>query len=130
MPQLFPGRPPRGNAYLNQVTVTQDLMQRLTRLVTCSNIFVALPGSVGTLGEVALVWNQISIDFRVRQESEKHLILWKEPFESFIRNAQANLGLTASDVRNLHFVNSPEEAVSQVNKLVVDMNRGNLNDAH
>ena len=130
MPDLFPGRPPKGNAYLNQVTVTQDLMQRLTRLVTCSNIFIALPGSVGTLGELALVWNQISIDFRVRQGSINHLILWKEPYEAFIRSTQSSLSLTEFDVQNLHFVSSPDEAVSLVNKLVLDLNRVNRNHAH
>ena len=117
VPELFPNRPPAGNKYLNQVTRTKTLMERLTHLMNSSNIYIALPGSVGTLGEVAIVWNHISIDFRVNNLSTKHLIVWRKPFGPFFEHAAADLGLTEFDLRNIHFVDNVEEAVVMVKRL-------------
>ena len=117
MPDLFPGRPPRGNAFLNHVTITHSLMERLTRLVSDSSLFIAMPGSVGTVGELVLVWNHINIDFRVNKASKTHLILWREPFQRFIEDSVKSLGLLSLDVENIHFVDSPEEAVEVVRQL-------------
>jgi predicted Rossmann-fold nucleotide-binding protein len=86
-------------------------MERLTRLVSGSDVYIALPGSVGTLGEIVLVWNHINIDFRVRKSSLKHLILWREPFERFVSDTFNSLGLKSIDVENIHFVDSPEDAI-------------------
>ena len=118
VPNLFPNRPPNGNPYLNVVTVASDLMDRLTRLVSSSHIFVALPGSVGTLGEVALVWNHINIDFRVNKESKTHLILWRKPFEAFIKHTVNDLGLIPVDTEHIYFVDTPYEAASLVDDLL------------
>lgn len=117
VPDLFPGRPPRGNAYLNDVAVTHTLMERLTKLVSDTEIFIALPGSVGTLAELVLVWNHINIDFRVNHRSTKHLILWREPFERFILDTVQSLGLKPIDTENIHFVDNPTEAVGIALKL-------------
>ena len=87
-------------------------MERLTRLVSESTIFIALPGSVGTVGELVLVWNHINIDFRVQKASKTHLILWREPFERFIDDSVKSLGLGSMDTENIHFVDNPQEAVT------------------
>ncbi len=118
MPELFPNRPTSGNKYLNEVTPTRTLMERLTRLMDVSNIYIALPGSVGTLGEVAIAWNHISIDFRVRNVSEKHLLVWRKPFALFFEHAVADLGLTGFDMRNIHFVDNVAEALVVVRGLM------------
>jgi predicted Rossmann-fold nucleotide-binding protein len=117
VPALFPNRSPRGNQYLNVVTVASDLMDRLTKLIQASNVFIALPGSVGTLGELALVWNHINIDFRVNKASATHLILWRCPFEAFIKHTVNDLGLLPIDIENIHFVDSPSQVVSLLREL-------------
>jgi len=38
VPKLFPNRPPRGNEYLNVVTESETLMDRLTKLMDSSNV--------------------------------------------------------------------------------------------
>lgn len=93
-------------------------MDRLTRLMNASNIYIALPGSVGTLGEVAIVWNHISIDFRVRNVSAKHLLVWRKPFAQFFEHAVTDLGLTVFDMKNIHFVDNVAEALVVVRGLV------------
>jgi predicted Rossmann-fold nucleotide-binding protein len=117
VPQLFKGRPPRGNEYLTNCVIAKDLMDRLTQLISHSNVYIALPGSVGTLGEIVLVWNHISIDMRVNKTSKKHLILWSSPFKRFIDDTVRCLGLTDLDRENLHFVSDTQEAVALATRL-------------
>ena len=81
-------------------------------------MYIVLPGSVGTLGELALAWNHINIDFRVKKESSKHLICWENPWKSFIGDAAFSLKLTAVDLENIHFVQTPAEAVD-LNKRIL-----------
>lgn len=118
VPDLFPNRPSHGNAYLNEVTVASSLMDRLTKLIDSSNVYIALPGSVGTVGELVLVWNHINIDYRVHATSKKHLLCWRLPFEKFISCTSNALGLVDIDLEHIHFVEDPESAVELVKSLL------------
>jgi len=46
----------RPNRWVREEVATPDLFQRISRL-TASDAYVAMPGGLGTLGEVALTWN-------------------------------------------------------------------------
>ena len=92
-------------------------MERLTTLISASNIYIALPGSVGTLGELVLVWNHINIDFRVSGGSTKHLICWRSPFEKFLNDTCNSLHLLPIDYQQVHFVDSADEAVQLLKAL-------------
>lgn len=78
-----------------------------------------LPGSVGTLAEFVLVWCHINIDFRVRKGSDKHLICWKNPWKSFIDDTNRSLNLVPLDLENIHYVETPLEAVDTAKRLLV-----------
>jgi uncharacterized protein (TIGR00730 family) len=45
-----------GNRHLTRRIVTPDLYMRLRQLIDLGDGYVALPGSTGTLAELALVW--------------------------------------------------------------------------
>lgn len=45
-----------GNQYLSKRIVTPDLTTRLDALIKMGDAFVAMPGSTGTLAELAMVW--------------------------------------------------------------------------
>ena len=45
----------RGNRWLDEKICTEDLFERLKMLITGSDAFVILPGSSGTLAEIALL---------------------------------------------------------------------------
>ena len=47
-------------------------MDRLAKLIDSSNEYIALPGLVGTLVELVLVWNHVNIDYRVHAKCKKH----------------------------------------------------------
>ncbi len=77
-----------------------------------------LPGSVGTLGELVLVWNHMNIDFRVHKKSRKHLICFREPWEQFVLNTRQTLKLVDQDLEQIHFVDTVSEAVALATKLL------------
>lgn len=49
-----------GNAHLTQRIMTKDLYERLRRLIELGDAYVAMPGSTGTLAELALVWELLN----------------------------------------------------------------------
>lgn len=59
-PDLFPDRP-GGNAYLTTELQAASLTERIHELVQRSCAAVVLPGSIGTLTELAVYWNEAFI---------------------------------------------------------------------
>ena len=49
------------NAYLDEEIKFPTLFQRLHHLVTMADAWVALPGGIGTLSEVALTWSLMQV---------------------------------------------------------------------
>ena len=57
VPNLFQGRSD-GNQYLSNKIVDNNLSERIGSLIKYSNIIIVLPGTIGTLTELFVVWNQ------------------------------------------------------------------------
>jgi uncharacterized protein (TIGR00730 family) len=55
------------NAYLDEEIKFPTLFQRLHHLVTMADVWVALPGGIGTLSEVALTWSLMQVGEMPRQ---------------------------------------------------------------
>ncbi|HDH03780.1 MAG TPA: DNA-binding protein [Actinobacteria bacterium] len=60
VPALFPSRP-GGNSSLSEEIPTATLTERIHELVQRSSAAIALPGSIGTLTELAVYWNDAYI---------------------------------------------------------------------
>jgi uncharacterized protein (TIGR00725 family) len=60
VPQLFPTRP-GGNTSLTDEIQTATLTERIHELVQRSSAAIALPGSIGTLTEITVYWNDAYI---------------------------------------------------------------------
>ena len=60
VPSLFPHRE-QGNAYLTKPIETPSIFSRLETLISSSSVFVVLPGTLGTLAEIVLLWNYVSL---------------------------------------------------------------------
>jgi uncharacterized protein (TIGR00730 family) len=58
---LFDGIRLSANPYIDEEIKLPTLFQRLHRLVTLADAWVALPGGIGTLSEVALTWSLIQV---------------------------------------------------------------------
>jgi uncharacterized protein (TIGR00730 family) len=58
---IFDGVRLQPNAYLDEEIKFPTLFQRLHHLVTMGDAWVALPGGIGTLSEVALTWSLMQV---------------------------------------------------------------------
>ena len=58
---IFDGVRLHPNAYLDEEIKFPTLFQRLHHLVTMADAWVALPGGIGTLSEVALTWSLLQV---------------------------------------------------------------------
>ncbi len=106
--QIEDYRPLRPNQWVQQVSPTDTLSQRIEILTSEADAFMALPGGVGTLAEVAIVFNKMVIS----TIPSKPLILigqgWEESFRAFFRSQAQNINDTT---RNLpHYVADVAEA--------------------
>jgi uncharacterized protein (TIGR00730 family) len=64
---IFDGVRLHPNAYLDEEIKFPTLFQRLHHLVTMADAWVALPGGIGTLSEVALTWSLLQVGEVMRQ---------------------------------------------------------------
>jgi len=95
-PDLFLGRK-GGNQYLNNEIKSTELSERIGNLIKYSNIIIVLPGTIGTLTELLLVWNQEFIK-ECNSIERSHTIyldesFWKPVLEEMSNDLQLPLGV-------------------------------------
>ncbi|HSD85483.1 MAG TPA: LOG family protein [Anaerolineae bacterium] len=71
------------NAYLDEEIKFPTLFQRLHHLVTMADAWVALPGGIGTLSEVALTWSLLQVGEVKRQPFVLVGEMWHATIERF-----------------------------------------------
>jgi uncharacterized protein (TIGR00725 family) len=100
------------NPWVKEEWRCQTLFERLEKLMSSCDAAIALPGGVGTLAEVALLWNRKIIEAtRARQ-----LVLvgdgWKKVFDAFQGDQGAYIH--SIDQSWLSFAPGVKEAVDQL----------------
>ena len=81
---------------------------RLNHLLNCDGV-IALPGGVGTLSEMAIVW--------AASQTEGHalpLVLLGDCWPPVIQSMRENLVISERDLDLLRFAASPEEAIREI----------------
>ena len=71
------------NAYLDEEIKFPTLFQRLHHLVTFADAWIALPGGIGTLSEVALTWSLLQTGEVKRQPFVLVGELWRRTISEF-----------------------------------------------
>ncbi len=95
------------NAYLDETVPSEDLFARIRTMQQRADAFIVLKGSMGTLAELALVWNLAKID----QKQRKPIILLGEAWAGVLRAWREYLPVTDEEAGLLQVVAQPEEAV-------------------
>lgn len=95
------------NAYLDETIQRHDLFDRIRDMQTRSDAFIVLKGSMGTLAELALVWNLSKIDAKQR----KPIILVGNAWERVLNAWCAELAVTPDEARLLSIAKNPDEAL-------------------
>jgi len=80
---IFDGARLHPNAYLDEEIKLPTLFQRLHHLVTMADVWVALPGGIGTLSEVALTWSLMQVGEMKRQPFVLVGELWRKTIGEF-----------------------------------------------
>jgi uncharacterized protein (TIGR00730 family) len=81
---------------------------RLNHLLHCDGV-IALPGGVGTLSEMAVVWAASQTEGRALP-----LVLLGDCWQPVIQSVRENLVVSDTDLNLLRFAVSPEEAVQEL----------------
>jgi uncharacterized protein (TIGR00730 family) len=105
------------NDFCSQVEMTEDLMARLGRLIDLGHAYLTMPGSTGTLAELALVWELVNKQLIPR----KPILCWGEFWRPVVsifaqegtQDARINtLGITERRGDLITFVHSPAEVLA------------------
>ena len=80
---LFDGVRFYPNAYLDEELKFPTLFQRLHQLVTLADVWVALPGGIGTLSEIALTWSLMQVGEMKRQPFVLVGEMWRKTIGEF-----------------------------------------------
>jgi uncharacterized protein (TIGR00725 family) len=103
-------RPGGPNAWVREVIPSVTLGDRIAILTRSADAFIALPGGVGTLVEVAMAYNLIAIG-AIRP---RHLIVigegWKLTFDAFFKGQNANVNASTRAI--LQFAPDAQSAVA------------------
>ncbi len=95
------------NPFLTREICSATLFERLAHFVELADAFVALSGGVGTLAELATVWNLM----QTRQLDPKPFILIGSHWPAMIDHLRGNMEIRDKDLTFLRLVPTPEEAV-------------------
>ncbi len=105
------------NAYLDETLPSEDLFARIRKMQTSANAFIVLKGSMGTLAELALVWNLAKLDAKNR----KPIILLGDAWASVVRSFSEHLPVTDEESSLLCVAAKPEDAVELLRRqLTID----------
>lgn len=94
------------NPYVDETVQFEDLGRRLLYLCSSAQVAVAMKGGVGTLAEVAVVWNLL----QSRAIMPMPFILYGSKWGEVLQLAYADGSyINAADMELFHTVNTPEE---------------------
>ncbi len=104
----------QGNGFLSRAEPAPTLFDRLRGLIERSSGFIALRGGMGTVVEVALVWNH----FLLKLLPPCPLVLLGDCWPPVVESWQRHLVVEERELRWIHFASSPEDAVAHIQSAI------------
>jgi len=107
------------NEFISEIVTTRDLYERLRAIVELGDAYLVLPGSTGTLAELALVWELVN----KRMIPRRPILCWGDTWRPLVRifagDSTRDLRIDSSAlpdrrVELIEFVDSPQEAVATI----------------
>jgi hypothetical protein len=100
------------NPWIDEEVSTATLFARLEQLATLGDAYVALRGGIGTLLEVALVWNLVEL----QTFPEKPILALGASWRLALRGLPRHLAVRPEDLALITFVPTPEAAVAYLER--------------
>lgn len=98
-----------GNKYLTRKQDAASLVDRLGAL-TAVDAFVVLPGAAGTLAELTLAWNLVSLE-QLRGETPRPLIAFAHPWRRVMEGTAKSLRVKGTQLGLMQFVDGPQDCL-------------------
>jgi uncharacterized protein (TIGR00730 family) len=98
------------NPWIDEVMASMNLFARLEQLVTLGDAYVVLRGGIGTLLELALVWNLLQLELH----PHKPIVVLGDAWRRVLTALPRHLAVRPSDLALLTVATSPEAAVDHL----------------
>lgn len=112
-------RPVKANRWVREEVRFRTLRQRLYGLIDLSDAVVALPGGIGTLAEIAVLWSQL----QTGASTPRPFVLigkgWRTTIETFFRQHEEYI-----PPKYLALINFAEDEIAAVHALDKALNPG------
>jgi uncharacterized protein (TIGR00725 family) len=112
VPRLFLSRP-LGNEHLTTAVHAGSLLQRIEYMIMNSDYFVVLKGTLGTLAELAAVWNTAML-WREGNYRAPRIYCVRKPWEAVVKSIVGELGVSEEFAAHIRFVDDGPEAVRTI----------------
>ena len=106
---VFSSRSP--NSYIDEEIGTDTLLLRLDKLTEVADGYIILGGGIGTLLELALVWN-----LQLMGVFDKPIVLLGPAWRAAVERLSEHLMIREVDLAALTFVDTPEQAVETLTR--------------
>ncbi len=104
------------NEFLSRAVPAPDIYERLRRLIRQSVGFIALRGGMGTVAEVAVVWNE----FLLNALTTRPLVLLGDSWPPVIAALRQHMHIEESDMKWIQFATSPAEALRVLDEMLAE----------
>lgn len=114
--QIEAYRPTRPNQWVRQIMATNTLSERIETLTSKAEAFIALPGGIGTLAEIAMVYNKMVIS---ALPSDTLILIgpgWQKTFEQFLDGQAENVNAKTRELPQ--FAADVDTALMILNKTI------------
>ena len=112
-PSLFPDRP-GGNIFLTEEIPARSLIDRIEIMSEMACASIVMPGSIGTLTELAVAWNDAYLSVK-RGVTPDPIIAFRSAWEGIVENLVSELSTTPG---LLAMVDTPPQALEVLTRLV------------
>jgi uncharacterized protein (TIGR00730 family) len=114
VPGQFPDRALKGNEFLTQEIDAPNMPRRIEFLTQRSRYYVILPGTLGTLMELTMIWGQSLLHHPSLPKPV--LVAFRDPWERVVASLGDMLKLPESNLELIVYVDTPQEASDLISK--------------
>jgi len=109
-PSVFPLRGQNGNKFLTVETKAASLAERITCFMARADVFIALPGTLGTLTELVMAWN-LAVVHPMSGRPSPPVFAMRQPWQKLLQACKEGLGIPEEDLAKIGFFEGVQDLI-------------------